>query len=227
MTKVGADSVVYGKVCRFTVPEGTKWLNLDKMELQDHVIPKNLFPGGKEVDYFFIPAAHRILIRKVTGFSITSLKNYFHEAFNSVIEAGEEVEVLIEQAHDAFDQIREATAIRKVEIEISYSNDDFFKPGIKYMDEQIRAMRASKVKIQATPDHHESLSLDSDLLKGALGLAQSNGTVVARIVGPDNKKKTINTEDHPRIFSLFLGSAEEIIPKLFPMIMGIFRKKVG
>src|ERR1041385_9167385 len=63
-TKVDDHIILFGKIGKFNKIETDDWINIENMEKERVNIPKNRFPNLKEIDYYFIPQAHRFCIRK-------------------------------------------------------------------------------------------------------------------------------------------------------------------
>jgi len=222
-TEIKGKTVIYGKFSKFTKIEDEGWLNLNNMEVQTLEIPKYLFPNLVESDYIFIPDAHRLAIVKTEKIQISSVYSYFFQAVKDAIAIDEDYQVIVEQSSDIFDEIINAPHIYRLEIDISYSNHDIYKEATEYMDDEIRHMNAKKLKLIVTPDHRQQLSLDSEILKGALGVAKSNGEVKARIEDAESHKKTIITKDHPETITLKVANDDQIKSTIFDKIMNMFR----
>lgn len=222
-TEIKGKTVIYGKFSKFTKIEGEGWLNLNNMEVQSLEIPKHLFPNLVESDYIFIPDAHRLAIIKTDKIQISSVYTFFLQAVKDVIASDEDFQVIIEQSSDIFDEIINAPHIYRLEIDISYSNHDIYKEASEFMDDEIRSMNAKKLKLIVTPDHRQQLSLNSEILKGALGVAKSNGEVKALIKDSHSHRKTIITKDHPETLPLKAANEDQIKSTIFDKIMNMFR----
>lgn len=225
-TLVENHTVLYGKISKFTKIDGDDWLNFDSMEIEKQNIPPNKHPNLKETDYYFIPNAHRFCLRKSTAFSVASAGDFLEKVLPMVLFQGEQIQVNLEQASDGFETILNAKAIKKLHIEISYTNDDISKNATKWMDQQLKQMNAGKIAMDISPDNTQNISIDNQVLKGAMGLAQSNGSVTATIVDTADVKKIVKTDDYPRTFSIsFLGGVENLPSAIFKKITEIFKRK--
>ena len=122
--EIDNQKILYGKISRFTNLDSDDWIDLDKMEIASFEIPENLFPNLKETEYFFIPKAHRFCMKKSQALSVTQVEEFFNKVLKECLKTGEEFEVCIEQDSDTIQQILNARAIRRVEVEISYTNND-------------------------------------------------------------------------------------------------------
>ncbi|SJZ86065.1 protein of unknown function [Segatella oulorum] len=200
--------IQYGSISSYTVIDGNDWLNLNNMEVENIDLPKNVFPSLKESQYIFIPTAHRLAIVKGDGISIKRVEKFLKEAIEQVIVEDEDFEVCVEQADDAFDRITMAEAVKKLFIDISYSNADTGDDAYAFMDQQIRVSEMKRLKMEATPNHNGDIRTDSLLVSGALKVAQSNGSAKATIIENGQRTK-INTKEHPR--TLFLQCEETLL----------------
>lgn len=217
------ESYITGKIFTFSKLENSDWINITNMENTEIEIPENIHPNFKENDFVFIPSAHRLCIPKNPKVSLVATYKYFLEALNKIVDEGEMVNVSIEQSKDIFEQIIKAKSIRKLEIKISPTNDDINKEAEEFMDQELKKMNAGELLIIAKSDSKGKLSLDSEVLNGSLGLAMSNGEVVADIIDNQDKKKKIITKEHPREVSVEgkVGENEEI--SIFKKVMNVFR----
>nr|WP_314500067.1 DUF4747 family protein [uncultured Prevotella sp.] len=213
--------IQYGSISSYTVIDGNDWLNLNNMEVENIDLPKNVFPSLKESQYIFIPTAHRLAIVKGDGISIKRVEKFLKEAIEQVIVEDEDFEVCVEQADDAFDRITMAEAVKKLFIDISYSNADTGDDAYAFMDQQIRASEMKRLKMEATPNHNGDIRTDSLLVSGALKVAQSNGSAKATIIENGQRTK-INTKEHPR--TLFLQCEETLLKlQVVKQIINLFR----
>jgi hypothetical protein len=213
--------IQYGSISSYTVIDGNDWLNLNNMEVENIDLPKNVFPSLKESQYIFIPTAHRLAIVKGDGISIKRVEKFLKEAIEQVIVGDEDFEVCVEQADDAFDRITMAEAVKKLFIDISYSNADTGDDAYAFMDQQIRVSEMKRLKMEATPNHNGDIRTDSLLVSGALKVAQSNGSAKATIIENGQRTK-INTKEHPR--TLFLQCEETLLKlQVVKQIINLFR----
>lgn len=213
--------VIYGKISKYVIIDGDDWINLSSMEVENVDLPANLFPNLKESDYFFIPRAHRFAIVHSQGISANNVHKFLSNAVNQVIGADEQSEVIIEQSEDIFERIINAESIKKLLIDISYSNADTGDEAYEFMDSQIRESEMRRLKLEATPNQNGDIKTTSLLVKGALKVAQSNGYAQATIV-ENNTRIKIDTKTHPRILHI---KCEEVslMGYVVNQIMNIFR----
>lgn len=223
-TKIDGNSVIYGKLARFTKLDSDIWIDLNNLEKSQFDMPANLFPNLKEVDYYFIPKAHRFCIRKVSNtVSLNQVEEFLTDALRKVKFSGEQIDVFIEQSNETIDQILNAPAVKKVDVEISYTNNDIGKEANEYVDGILKEMNANKMKFSVTPDHHNGLSVENKFLRGAIELAKSNGSVIARIINNDQKIERISTRQHPEVLPIEATDSDQLKTSVYRKIMSIFR----
>lgn len=215
--------IQYGDISSYTVIDGGDWINLNNMEVENMNLPRNIFPNLRESKYFFIPEAHRLAVVSKNGISIKRVEKFLNEAIKQVIEVDEDFEVCIEQADDAFTRITTAEAVKKLFIDISYSNADTGSDAYAFMDEQIRSSEMKRLKMEATPNHNGDIKTDSLLVSGALKVAQSNGYAQATII-ENGKRIKIDTKEHPR--TLFIKCEETLLKlQVVKQVINLFRPK--
>lgn len=223
LVRVGEQNieVLYGKISKYVIIDGDDWINLSNMEVENVDLPANLFPSLKETSYFFIPRAHRFAFVKDQGISANYVHKFLSNAVNMVIETDEQSEVIIEQSEDIFERIINAESIKKLLINISYSNADTGDEAYEFMDSQIRESEMRKLKLEATPNQNGDIKTSSLLIKGALKVAQSNGYAQATIV-ENNTRIKIDTKTHPRIIHTKCEETS-LLGYVVNQIMNIFR----
>ncbi len=224
--EIDNQKILYGKISRFTNLDSDDWIDLDKMEIASFEIPENLFPNLKETEYFFIPKAHRFCMKKSQALSVTQVEEFFNKVLKECLKTGEEFEVCIEQDSDTIQQILNARAIRRVEVEISYTNNDMKDEAEEYVEDIFKEMQATRAKMVMEPDHHNHLSIDNKFLRGVIKLAKSNGYVKAKIVDAKNKVKNIFTKKHPEIIAVNIQNADSTVEDVTEEIMTKYKRNV-
>lgn len=221
----GSRKFLYGKIARFTRLDEKQWFDIERMELRNDVsIPPGVFPNIKETEYFFIPQAHRFCVVDTPGtVSLNMAGKFLKKALEVAREPDEETEVVIEQDVNGFEEILSAQAIRKLQVEISYSNNDTNEESAEFIDGQLKQLRAKTFKIEAIPDSSGSLQPNHTIVSGALKLAQSNGSAKATIVDQENIRRVVQTTSYPRKERVLLKEGDEPQLNVFRKIMSIFR----
>lgn len=213
--------VIYGKISKYTVIDGNDWLNLNSMEIQSIELPANTFPNLKETEYIFIPNAHRLAFVTTQAINVNTVAKFLNSAVKEVIYNDEDYEICIEQSEDVFDRIINAEAVKKLIIDISYSNADTGAEAFAFMDSQLRESEIKRLKMDATPNQTGNINTDSKLVCGALKVAQSNGSVQATIV-ENGRRQKIDTEQHPRIVHI-RSEETSLRARIVSSVVNLFR----
>lgn len=223
-TVVNGNTIIYGKLARFTKLDSDEWLNLDSLEKSQYELPPNLFPNLKETDYIFVPQAHRFCIRKISNMiSVYQVEEFLKNSLAKCRTSTEQVEVHLEQSISSIEKIFNAQAVRRIDLEISYTNNDIGDEASSYVDEILKEMNANKMKMTVSPDQTNTLSIENKFLRGAVELAKSNGTVIASIINNENKIEKVITKEHPEEIPIHADNEEKFNSAVFHKIMNIFR----
>ena len=190
--------IIYGKLSTFIIFDNNEdWINLESMSVESVDLPKNRFPELKETDYFFIPGAHRLAFVWKSGFSINKVEKFLNAAIPKVLEEGEDYLVNKEQEDEEFEQIFQADEVKKLIVDISYSNQDIEDEAFQFMSSQLDEGHLKKLRLEGTPDNTGNINVGVKILKGALGLAKHYGKATASVV-KNGVKSDIITDWHPK-----------------------------
>lgn len=215
--------VVYGSLSTFTVFDNNEdWINLQNLSVENVDLPTNLFPELKETEYFFIPGAHRFAFVWRSGFSIGKVEKFLDAAIKKVIEEGEDCLVNKEQEESEFEQIFQADEVKKLVVDISYSNQDIEDESFDFMSSQLQEGRMKRLKMEGTPDNSGNINVGVKILKGALGLAKHYGKAQAKII-KNGVSSDINTDWHPK--TIAFKCKETLLRKnVVTEVVNLFRK---
>ena len=217
-----------GLLAQFTFIEGESWFNADSLEVvDDFQIPDNYFPDLVLTEYIFVPAAHRFAFYTNSQIAISPypVKNFLEMALDAVTESNEIVEVDVETSNDGIQQILNAMVIKKIKMDVNYSNFDIGTDVKKFFEDSLRDSNTANMTIIATAKEDNSIEIDkSPILQGALATVQSNGDAEARIIDEHGRLKTVKTHDYPRKEDIF-GVPTRFPQLAYEKIMNIFRNK--
>jgi hypothetical protein len=228
--RVGGNVIIYGIITRFTPLINGKLLNLenpDEEENDQDGLPKNRVPNPKDVAFFFTPQNHRLAISKRGGgLTIKQAQQYFEKAFAQVKKTGQLVDVDIEQSGNTFKEILEAPKLKRLEVIVTYSNNDLYDETAGYVDQTMKSAHMQQLIIAAVSDGSpEGIDLDKiPFLKGTFQLAQSNGRASATIVDGRSPKRgrIVQTEDHPREEVVNSDIEGNILRDMYAKLMSLF-----
>lgn len=220
-------TLIVGKITRFTYIDNSDWLNMDNGELESFELDKNLFPNTKETQYFFFPREHRLVLEFNQSIGVGGVVDFLKEALLRVIDSSSEmIEVNEEQTSDIFDTIVSADKIKKLIIKISYTNQDLTRDFEQFLDEDMRRSNTGSLTLEAKPDHNGTINTkDSEVLSGAIKLAQQNGSVQATIIpAGERKSKRIDTTKHPYVDSVEENHEGRVFIPLWEKIKDLYRR---
>lgn len=194
------DKVLYGKLIYYTMLDGSDWYNKRLKAIQAVEIDKDLYPNVKEIEYYFIPEVHRFcFINKTNGIAMSQIDTFLHDALPHVVPDGKDVFISQELTSDVIERIMNAHKLLKLEIDLTYSNNDLSEDFEELFDNDLRDSQIQNLNLKATSFKSETINIGgSKVLKAALRLSQSNGYAEATIQNENGKNENIATVDYPR-----------------------------
>jgi hypothetical protein len=223
-----SDKIIYlsGSFAQFTYIQNERWFNLDSLDIdKEFKVPDGLFPDAVSTEYIFIPSAHRFCFRTHANLSISPypVRKFLEKALDSVCSADDYVQVDVETDVSTIEMIFNAKEIRKLYININYSNLDTGSSFKEFVENDIKSSNTSQIKIQATPKPDGSIDIDkSTILKGALESSASDGEAEAVIIDQNDVRKKIKTTDFPRKEEVF-GNFARFNYLVYEKVISIFR----
>ena len=223
------DKLIYysGTLAKFTYVTNKNWLNLNSLDLDEAFqLPEGLFPDAVFTDYVFIPEAHRFIFRTASDISISPypVKKFLEFALDEVCKQNEYVQVDVEKDKASINEIINAIEIKKLTIDINYSNFDNTDDFQKFFEDDIKNGNVSRIILNVSQKPNNSIDINkSQIIKSSLLTSISNGETEARIVNKYGQAETIKTSDYP-----LRESVESTITRFnqaaYEKIMSIFRK---
>lgn len=218
---------LYGTFAQFTYIENERWFNIDSLDIdQEFKVPDGLFPDAVITDFVFVPKAHRFCFRVASDIHLSPypIKRFLEHALDKASRADELVQVDVESTRASIETILAAPEIRKLIIDVNYSNSDDTKDIQKFFENDIKRSNSKRIKIEVTQKPNESIDVgSSDILTGALETSVSNGEAIATIIDQDNKVQTIKTSDFPRKESIF-GTLNQFPQSAYDKIRSLFKR---
>jgi hypothetical protein len=214
--------IQYGLISRYTEIEGDNWLNKETNEIAIFNLPENLKPNLKDYEFAFFPFAHRIAVVKSNGSpSPKTLKEFFQTALDYVADEKDQVYVHVETDKGVIERIIEAPTLKRLEVKISYTNDDIGEETKKFMDDMLKDGHVGEIEFVAKADSTKDLNQkDNPLIRGSIEMAESNGSVKATIKNSEGKREIIETKMHPKIergvskTDYLIDKAKEMLTKI-------------
>jgi len=215
-----------GTMAQFTFIQNERWFNLQSLDLDNEFrVPDGLFPDAVITEYVFVPAAHRFCYRISSDIKITpySVRKFLDSALNQVCQDDEIVHVDVESDKSSIEAILSAKELRKLTIEINYSNFDTGDDYMKFVEEDLKDSNGNRFKFEASQKPGVSLNVKkSKILTGALEASVSNGDAEATILDENDRVQKIKTSNFPRRESIH-GTLSRFNDLVTEKIIGIFR----
>ncbi|GAT62786.1 DUF4747 family protein [Paludibacter jiangxiensis] len=194
------DKVLFGKLTYYTILDGNDWYNKRSKTIENVEIEDDLYPNAKEIEYYFIPEAHRFcFINKTNGIAMSQIEVFLSKALPMLVSEDKTVIVTQELTEDIIDRIISAAKIFRLEIDLSYSNNDLSDDFEELLDNDLRDGHVRNINLSAKSFKSQTIDLEnSKFLSAALKLSQSNGYAEATIENTDGKNENVATIEYPR-----------------------------
>lgn len=214
---------IFGKLIYYTVLNPNDWYNRKSKAFQTVEIDSNLYPNAIEGDYYFIPSAHRFcFVLKSNGIALSQVEIFLNYVLSKIIEDNQLVFIYRELTEDFIERIVKAETITRLDIDISYTNNDLTNDFEKLLDNDLRDGQVRNLHLEAKSFNKESISLtQSKVLSAALKLSQSNGYAEATIK-ENGKSINVSTTEYPRNEQIFTKEGREYID-VYNKVMNLFR----
>lgn len=193
----------FGQIIKYTILDKNNWYNRRTNQLQAYEIDNDMFPNSVECKFFFLPEIHRFCYIDKNQFSDLQMEHFLYSSFQPVINETEELKIDIEVSQDVINEILSAEIVSRLEINVSYTNNDLTEDYEMFVDEDLKETKVCSLHLVADSQKKSTLDLlKSKLLKGYLMLSRKNGSAVATIKNGKQPRKKIITKDHPNRLSL-------------------------
>lgn len=218
------DKVLYGKLTYYTMLDGTDWYNKRTKMIQTVELDEDLYPNAKEVEYYFIPEAHRFcFVNKQNGIAISQVEIFLKEALPKLLGDNKVALITQELTSDGIERIIKAPKLFRLEVGITYSNNDLSEDFEELFDNDLRDGQIQDLNLIAKSFKLETIDIEkSKVLKAALKLSQSNGYAEATIQNEEGKNENVATVDYPRKELIFSNEGNEHWD-VFSKVMKLFR----
>jgi hypothetical protein len=222
LSELADKSAIEGELIYFTRLNGKDWYNRRSKRIENVEIDPNLNPNAKIGEFYFIPKAHRFcLVLKSGGISPSQIKIFLEQALRNIY--GEKEIVVEEETSRVFiDKIMKCNSIKRLHINITYTNDDLTDDFKKMWDDDLKQSNVGRADITANALKNEDIDLkNNQLLMGALQLSESNGYAEVQIK-EGKQKKTYKTTEYPRV-EIIKTTIDNKLVSVRDRILSIFR----
>lgn len=217
------DGLIYGSLINYTQLNEEGWFNEETEEIEDVDINPNLNPNSKEWEYFFLPQAHRLAIFENAKTSPTQIASFFERALNEVTDKDkdESVKINIIATEDAIEKIFNAEQLTRLEINVSYTNNDNNDEWEAVIDKQMKQSEVSDVSTTASGTKKKPIKLKKQtFLGGMLKLSRENGYAKATAYF-DGRRKKIDTKEHPLIEEVRYENEDSLLNRIKSRILAL------
>lgn len=150
-------------------------------------------PNAYQIPFYFIPSIHRLLLPLNSKAKPTQVKLFFEEALLKIYDSSKFFNIDIAKSSEEIEKIFKFKSLDKLQLEISYTNDDLGEDEKEFMDALLKESNVTKFKAEYNAERKESLNMQSNLIKGGIELSKENGAVKAIGTNSFGNKVVVNT----------------------------------
>lgn len=221
----GKIKYLYGRIAQFTYFANKSWFDIGTLDLDlQFSLREGLFPDAVETDFVFDPETHKFSFITKSSIAISPypLKTFWQEAVDAVKNEHEHVHVDVVTGKDFTDKLENSRAIRRLEIDLNYSNSGIGSISKALVDEDLKKTNAKNATIIMVAKRNESLNVsDSEIVKGALELSEEDGEARAKIIDSSGNLVDISTKQFPKK-EFFESNNIHLFDNLFQKIRNIW-----
>lgn len=220
LEKIG--ELYVGKLANFTQLDDEPWFDDDSEQRKVMDIDKHLHPNYKEWDFYFLPSVHCLCLP--TKSSVSQTRKFFEKAFEEVLKNQDDVHVNIEciTSFETIEAIFASQNLTKLEIDVSYSNNDNNEGWEALMDNNMKDSNVDKFKGTFSSLKDKSLSFVKDsFIGGLVSLTRKNGSAKAH-ERKGRKIEVIDTDRHPQVDKLQVEENNK-----YPALTELIKKAAG
>ncbi|MDE5490648.1 DUF4747 family protein [Elizabethkingia meningoseptica] len=175
--------------------EGDKYFNTVSKELKPGDPSSPNKPNAVQIEFFFVPSIHRVLLPVSRNLNPNQVKDFFEQALMNIFEDKTFFNVDIAKSVEEVNKIYEFKELKKLALDISYTNDDIGGSAKKFFDTLMKEGNINKYKSVYEAENNESLNLDSNIIKGGIELSKENGEVKATGINSFGNKVVVDTKN--------------------------------
>lgn len=159
-------------------------------------------PNAIQIPFYIIPAIHRIFLPVKSRITPLQAKLFFEKALLEIYESEEFFNIDIAKSTEAIEKIYKFAYLKKLQLFISYTNDDLGGDAKIFMDTLLKDANVNKCKTEYNAEKNESLNVDAKLIKGGIELSKENGELIAIGENEYGNKEIVNTKNKFEEYSL-------------------------
>lgn len=202
LDKTGIPLYVIINLCAYDILDQDAFYNIKEKEDITVSMNPDIVANKKETEIIYIPLVHKLAFSKSSRIALGSVCKFFQEALDVVEDGGFDVNAVSDR--DYIKEILSSEIIYYVEANISYSNRSNSSGFQETLDEKLRQDDIQKATIILKgSDEHPLLANQDGIVDAIAGIAESDGSFIAKIRKKKNSKKiTVNTKDHPLVLRI-------------------------
>jgi len=218
---------LYGKIAQFTFFENKSWFDIDTLDVDlEFKLRDGLFPDAAEADFIFDPYTHKFAFITKSSVSISPypVKEFWEAALNEIKAEADFIHVDVVTSNDFTQKLSSSRQIRRLEIDLNYSNSGIGSLSKEIIDEDLKKSNAKNATLVMVSKTNESIDIEnSDIVKGALELSQEDGEARAKIMDESGNivdistrhfvKKSFFPSNEVLLFDNFIQRVRQIWPR--------------
>jgi len=201
-TEDGNVNYLYGLLAQFTYFENKSWFDIDTLDVDlQFQLRDGLFPDAVETEFVFDPDNHKFSFITKSSIAISPypVRAFWEEALNAVKDEADFIHVDVVTSQDFIVELSKARQIRRLEIDLNYSNSGIGSITKDVVDKDLKRTNAKNASIVITAKRNEGIDIqNSDIIKGALELSEEDGEAKARVINENGNLVDISTKKFPK-----------------------------
>lgn len=224
MTTEGCPRWIELNLVAYTMIDANAFYNRRSKEDVQMSWNEDVVANKKEAQLIFVPAVHKVVVKRNSEISLNYILQYLFGALESVEPDTFDVDTVKDR--DTLDRIMTAEKLLSLTAHVSFSNpgrgDDF----LALLDAKTRESNTSSLEITLQGSENNPLQRAEDGLVNALiNMSEENGSVQAVIQnGSAIGREVIDSKDHPLIFQVpqIIG---DIVSTMYNAVMAHFNNQ--
>lgn len=196
----------------FVDPE-SKSINKETYEISGSKVNPDEGLGLKQWEFWFYPKYHRLAFNSQN--SQSQIFKFFDKAFLEVLGSEDDYAIYVEKDRQAIDRIMNSKCIKKLIVDISYSNNSNYEDWKALMDTDFHEGSVRKAHFEFWGTISKPLDvLKTKFMKASLGISKSNGSAKAVLQGDGGRTEYVDTKDHPKVSPVsYTNNLEEMLER--------------
>ncbi|UQA76721.1 DUF4747 family protein [Sphingobacterium siyangense] len=196
-------NIFTGEFVKFKIEdENDKYYNTISKELKPGDPNSIDKPNAIQIPFYFVPLIHRFFLPVKSNVTVKQVAFFFEKALLEIYEKPEFFNIDIAKSTEEIEKIYEFESLKKIEITVSYTNDDLGDDAKQFMDLLLKEANTNTYKGEFKAEKNDSLNMESQLIKGGIELSKENGDLVATGENNFGNQVVVNTKSKFEEFAL-------------------------